>query len=145
MTKTTVLRHQDSEDHESDETIRKYAVERRGREVETKVSTRHLGISRGDMDRWGDYWRFTNLSIRRLFEEVFSPEHVRVESFGNVLAAMAVLHGMAAGELRPEELDYRDPDYEVTIGVRALKLETPSEQMAQASAPGECTAIPTDV
>ena len=28
-------------------------------------------ISRYDMDRWGDYWRFTDLSARRLFEEVF--------------------------------------------------------------------------
>jgi SAM-dependent methyltransferase len=32
-------------------------------------------ISRYDMDRWGDYWRFTSLSARRLFEEVFSAGH----------------------------------------------------------------------
>lgn len=78
-------------------------------------------ISRYDMDRWGDYWRFTTLSARRLFEEVFPPENVTVEAHGNVLTAVAFLHGLAAQELKQEELDYHDPDYEVLITVRAVK------------------------
>lgn len=78
-------------------------------------------ITRYDMDRWGDYWRFTSLSARRLFEEVFPAANVQVKAYGNVLAAIAFLHGLAAQELRPEELDYRDPDYEVSIMVRAWK------------------------
>jgi len=28
-------------------------------------------ISRYDMERWGDYWRFTNLSLQKAFEKVF--------------------------------------------------------------------------
>jgi hypothetical protein len=78
-------------------------------------------ISRYDMDRWGDFWRFTSLSARRLFSEAFGEAQVKVETFGNVLAAIAFLHGLAVAELRPEELDYHDPDYEVTITVRAVK------------------------
>jgi len=78
-------------------------------------------ISRYDMDHWGDYWRFTSLSARRLFEEVFPPENVIVETHGNVLAAVALLHGLAADELKREELDCHDPDYEVSIVVRAVK------------------------
>jgi SAM-dependent methyltransferase len=78
-------------------------------------------ISRGDMDRWGEYWRFTTMSARRLFEEVFPPDHVAVEAYGNVLVAIAYLHGLAAQELRQAELDHRDPDYEVLISVRAVK------------------------
>lgn len=78
-------------------------------------------ISRYDMDRWGDYWRFTTLAARRLFEEVFSSECVQVEAYGNVLAAIGFLHGLAAEELKRGELDYRDPDYEVLITVRAVK------------------------
>lgn len=78
-------------------------------------------LSRYDMDRWGEYWRFTTLSARRLFEEVFPPDGVSVEAYGNVLAAIAFLHGLAADELRQEELHYRDPDYEVLITVRAVK------------------------
>jgi len=78
-------------------------------------------ISRYDMDRWGDFWRLTTLSARRLFEEVFPPENVAVEAHGNVLAAIAFLHGLAAEELTPAEVDCRDPDYEVLITVRAVK------------------------
>ena len=78
-------------------------------------------ISRYDMDRWGDYWRFTTLSAKRLFGEVFQPENVEVQSYGNVLTAIAFLHGLAAKELRKKELDYYDPDYEVLITVRAVK------------------------
>jgi SAM-dependent methyltransferase len=78
-------------------------------------------ISRYDMDRWGDYWRFTSLSMRRLMHEVFPPDHVEVQAEGNVLAAVAFLHGVAMEELRPAELDYRDPDYELSILVRARK------------------------
>lgn len=78
-------------------------------------------ISRYDMDRWGDYWRFTSLSAKRLFGDIFQPENVEVHTYGNVLVAVAFLHGLAAGELKQEELDYHDMDYEVLITIRALK------------------------
>jgi hypothetical protein len=80
-------------------------------------------ISRYDMDRWGDYWRFTSLSSRRLFAEVFPAAQVTVEAHGNILAALTFLHGLAVEELRQEELDFHDPDYEVVITVRAVKPE----------------------
>jgi len=79
------------------------------------------------MDRWGHYWSLTTLSARRLFEEVFLPENVTVDVHGNVLTATAFLQGVTAEELRREELDYRDPDYEVTITVRAVKAEGPGD------------------
>jgi len=78
-------------------------------------------ISRDDMEQWGDYWRFTTLSARLLFEEAFSHECVEVEAYGNVLAATGFLYGLAADELRPEELNYSDPDYEVLVALRATK------------------------
>lgn len=78
-------------------------------------------ISRYDMDRWGDYWRFTTLSAKRLFEEVFSAGNVEVRAYGNVFTAIAFLHGLAVDELKQDELDYHDPDYEVLITVRAIK------------------------
>ena len=78
-------------------------------------------VSRWDVERWGDYWRFTTLAVRRLFASVFPPDLVGVASYGNVLAAVAFLHGLAAQELRPEELDAHDPDYQVLIAVRAAR------------------------
>jgi SAM-dependent methyltransferase len=78
-------------------------------------------ISRYDMDRWGHYWAFTSLSLRRLFEAVFPADMIAVEEHGNVLAASAFLYGIAAEELRQSELDVRDPDYEVIVTVRAVR------------------------
>jgi Methyltransferase domain len=78
-------------------------------------------ISRYDMDRWGDYWRFTDRSARILFEEAFEPQDVQIEAHGNVLVAMAFLQGMAMEELKTEELDYVDPDYQVLITIRARR------------------------
>jgi len=83
-------------------------------------------ISRWDMDRWGHYWNFTTLSAQRLFERSFPAAKVKVEACGNVLAAIALLHGLATQELRQEELDHHDPDYEVLITVRAVKPEMPN-------------------
>jgi hypothetical protein len=78
-------------------------------------------ISRYDMDRWGDYWRFTDLSIKKAFEEVFGESNVEVETYGNVLAAIAFLHGISAEELSYDELFYKDPDYQIIIGIKAVK------------------------
>jgi glycosyltransferase involved in cell wall biosynthesis/SAM-dependent methyltransferase len=78
-------------------------------------------ISRYDADRWGDYWRFTDASARRLFGDVFGAESVTVVTYGNVLAACAFLHGVAVQELREAELDHHDGDYQVIIGIRAVR------------------------
>jgi len=78
-------------------------------------------IARYDMDNWGEYWRFTSLSVKLLFEEVFRPEDVTIKTYGNVLSAAASLHGLLSTELSREELDHWDRDYELVIGVRAVK------------------------
>lgn len=68
-----------------------------------------------------DYWRFTPDSCRRVFAEVFGQESIEVKAFGNVLAAVAFLEGIAAEELRPRELDVLDESYPVVVAVRAVK------------------------
>lgn len=82
------------------------------------------GITKvGRPDDWGSswYWSFTSLSARRLFDEVFVPGAVQLEQWGNVLSATAFLWGLAAEELEREELEYCDPEFPVTITVRAVK------------------------
>lgn len=81
-------------------------------------------ISRYDLDRSGEFWRFTSMSATRLFAETFSEQNVSVRAYGNVLSAASFLFGVSADELRARELEFRDPDYEVTIAVRAVKSET---------------------
>ena len=79
-------------------------------------------ISRYDMDRWGDYWRFTDQSALKLFEDVFGKGHVEIVTFGNVLTATALLHGLAVEDLPDRRLlDENDPDYQVIIGIIARK------------------------
>jgi hypothetical protein len=80
-------------------------------------------VSRYDMDRWGDYWRFTDASALKLFEDVFGKGHVEMVTFGNVLAATALLQGLAVEDLPDRSLlDEKDPDYQVIIGIIARKL-----------------------
>jgi SAM-dependent methyltransferase len=78
-------------------------------------------ISRYDMDRWGDFWRFSALSTRRLLSETFPADAVEVRSYGNVLAAVALLHGLAQADIGTRKLVPNDPDYPVIIGIRAVK------------------------
>jgi SAM-dependent methyltransferase len=80
-------------------------------------------ISRYDMDRWGDFWRFTTASVQRLFQERFPAGNIHIQGHGNVLAANALLHGLAVADVRLDELNYHDPDYELVITVRAVKPE----------------------
>ncbi len=78
-------------------------------------------ISQYDMDRWGDYWRFTDLSITRAFKEIFGDTNVEVTTYGNVLSAVALLEGIAAEEMTAKELDYCDKVYQVVIAIKAQK------------------------
>jgi glycosyltransferase involved in cell wall biosynthesis len=81
------------------------------------------GTSQVSQDEWREYWcwSFTVLSARRLFEEYFSAADLHVEAYGNVLTAVAFLHGLAAEELRQNELQHHDPQYQLLIAVRAQK------------------------
>ncbi len=81
-------------------------------------------ISRIDRDLDGRYaseWSFTERSMTRLFGEAFGPGNVTVTTYGNVLVATAFLQGLAAEELTEEQLTFADPDFEVLVGVRAVR------------------------
>jgi glycosyltransferase involved in cell wall biosynthesis/SAM-dependent methyltransferase len=81
------------------------------------------GITRISHTEWSGswFWGFTSASAGRLFGDVFSSSNVDVRIYGNVVTAIGFLHGLAAEDLRKEELDAHDPDYELLITVRAVK------------------------
>jgi len=62
-----------------------------------------------------------NDCFRRRLAGVFPAEQVGVQSYGNVLTAIAFLHGLIIDDLRPAELAYHDPDYELVVAGRAVK------------------------
>ena len=78
-------------------------------------------VSRYDVERWGEYWRFSEQSVRRLFEPLFGAGNVQVASHGNHAVAHAYVAGMAAGELREDELLANDPDYPIVITAIATR------------------------
>ena len=78
-------------------------------------------ISRYDMDRWGDYWRFTELSLTKILENCFQG-NVQIRTFGNVLSSISYLQGIAVEDLPDVSvLDELDNDYQMTICFIATK------------------------
>lgn len=80
------------------------------------------GISQVKKCEWGDDWNwaFTAQSLRHLFEDKFISSEMVLTSHGNVLVAMAFLHGLAREELSKKELDFVDEEYQVllTLAIR---------------------------
>lgn len=68
-----------------------------------------------------EYWRFTPASCRRLFGDVFGAANVEVVTFGNVLADVAFLQGVAVQEIARGRLDVNDPYFPLIVGVRAVR------------------------
>lgn len=78
-------------------------------------------ISPPEDAEWGEWWHYTGRSARRLAEEAFGEANVEIETYGSVLTAAGFLYGLAAPDLKPEELAARDALYEVIVGIRAVK------------------------
>jgi SAM-dependent methyltransferase len=81
------------------------------------------GISQIDRGEWGKtwFWSFTPAALRRLFGDVFGPDAVMVEDYGNVFAATAFLQGLAVEEIDTASLDPLDHAYPVIVALRARK------------------------
>lgn len=96
----------------------------------------------------GDFWRFTEGSIRRLFAEAFPLDAFEVTGFGNVLACAAFLYGLAPHELTRDELDAHDPYFPVVYGVRAANpgpgaVAEPEAAVDQSQVPSHRVAAPS--
>lgn len=74
-------------------------------------------ISRYDSERWGDYWRFTNSSIGRVFDKYFS--NVEIYTHGNAPLAAAMIMGLSVEDVPAKLFEYNDEDYQICITVKA--------------------------
>ena len=79
-------------------------------------------IGRGEVAP--EYWRFTPTTCKILFERAFRGGEIEVRGRGNVLACVAFLLGMAAEELKSEELELDDPFFPLLVTVRATKARS---------------------
>jgi SAM-dependent methyltransferase len=78
--------------------------------------------SRLDRERWGEWWRFTSGSLRRMLGEVYGEANVTVRAHGNVHTAASFLYGLAAEELDPALLEADDDEYELVVTARAVRV-----------------------
>lgn len=86
------------------------------------VTAHCLGqISLYDYHNWGEYWRFTDMSMRRLFAEVFEESKITVQSWGNMKTAIAYQYGLCAEDLQKEDFGIQDEQYPVIVTVAARK------------------------
>jgi glycosyltransferase involved in cell wall biosynthesis len=69
----------------------------------------------------GDFWRFTEASLRALLASVCPLECFEVETYGNVMACTAHLYGLAADELESAELEENDPAFPLIVTARVVK------------------------
>jgi SAM-dependent methyltransferase len=68
-----------------------------------------------------DFWRFTPRGLAEVIDRSCADAEAAVESFGNLVAAIAFLVGLAARELRAEELAHADPFFPVVAAARVEK------------------------
>lgn len=85
------------------------------------VTAPGLGLVKPGANEDAGYWAFTERTLRNLFVQRFGDNDVKVASYGNVLAANALYHGLAADQLDPQELTQHDPQYPIVITVKAVK------------------------
>ncbi len=71
----------------------------------------------------GDYWRFWPAGLIDIVQRAAPEARHVVADYGNLIAAIAFLHGLSAEELEADELDHHDPLYPVVICARLDKPE----------------------
>jgi SAM-dependent methyltransferase len=81
------------------------------------------GLSRTSDPLWSDrwMWNFTSRAVARLFAEHFGVGRIAVRGHGNVLAAIAFLHGLSVEDVGAGRLEPADAGYEVLVTCRALR------------------------
>ena len=86
------------------------------------VTAHCLGqISLYDYNNWGEYWRFTDQSMRKLFSESFEDKNVEVHAWGNVKTSIAYQYGLCAEDLEMKDFEKNDKQFPIIITVSAPK------------------------
>lgn len=79
-------------------------------------------ISLYDYKNWGEYWKFTDQSMKKLMLEAFEEDQVEVCSYGNMKAAIAFMYGMCQEELEVSDLEYADEQFPMIVAAAARKV-----------------------
>lgn len=72
-------------------------------------------ISPYDYPRWGHYWSFTDLSLKKLFEQYTHSENISINTYGNPKIATAFIYGLCQEDIDYDELEWHDTSTQVII------------------------------
>lgn len=79
-------------------------------------------ISMKDYEQWGEMWRFTEQSIRKLFiNNGFRDCEIETRAYGNMKVAIGFLYGLCKEDFTVEDLDYYDKQFPLTISCKIIK------------------------
>lgn len=78
-------------------------------------------LSLYDYKNWGEYWRFTDQSMKELFQEIFKEEQVKVYTYGNMKTAIAFMYGICQEEMERTDLEYQDEQFPMIVAAVARK------------------------
>ena len=79
------------------------------------------GITRADPETSSDRWRVTPAGLETLVARTCGGARTEIAGYGNLIAAVAFLLGLAAEELDEPELAVADPDFSVAVCARVEK------------------------
>jgi SAM-dependent methyltransferase len=81
------------------------------------------GITSIDRGEWNEnwLWSFNDHSMKKIFSELFPENSFKVQTYGNIYAAMTFLHGIGISEVDRSKLDVRDSAFDVVVTIRLKK------------------------
>lgn len=75
-----------------------------------------------DYNNWGDRWRFTDSVAKEMAVKAgFDLDKIEVKSFGNIKTCFALLYGLCLRDMKQEDFEYSDKQYQMVITVKLIK------------------------
>lgn len=78
-------------------------------------------LSLYDYHNWGEFWRLTDQSMKRLLMGKFEESKINILSYGNVKTAISFLYGLCQEDLDEADYSYDDEQYPVIVAGIAQK------------------------
>lgn len=97
----------------------------------TLPSVSRVSFEDGGLDD-GDFWRFTEASIRWLLRDLVPFEHVEIEPRGNLVTGAAFLMGLAENDVPAEAFDHDDRWFPLLHTVRVTRPWSPARPSRRA-------------
>lgn len=94
------------------------------------------------MDRWGEFWRFTDKALDRALRETCPAAAIDVRTWGNLAASKGYLDGVPAEAFPTQCLDVHDRDYQMLLTACVVRPADAGAPLAPGPVGAGCTGLP---